>query len=134
MATPTAGEMLVAMLRAIEGRNLAAIGELTHPDGRFEGPYSPGGEMVTRGREAVVAMLEGVGEKMFKQVAFTIEREYPCTDPAFAVAEYRSEALLHNGADYVNRYIAVCEVRDGKIMLFREYFNPMAVIKAMNPD
>ena len=133
MATPTAGELLVAMLRAIERNDLAAIADLVHPDGTFETPFSPGAATITRGREAVVDLLRGVGETMFAKVAFTVDRESPCADPAVAMAEYSSQATLHNGGTYANRYITVCEARDGKIMLFREYFDPAPIIASLMP-
>jgi ketosteroid isomerase-like protein len=133
MGTPTTGTLLVAMLRAIERNDMAAIAELAHPDCTFETPYGPGGEMRTEGREAVVALLKNVGETMFAEAKFTIDREYACTDPAFAMAEYRSTVRLHSGGAYANRYIAVCEARDGQIKLFREYFNPLPVIQALTP-
>ncbi|HET9630626.1 MAG TPA: nuclear transport factor 2 family protein [Novosphingobium sp.] len=132
MADRTAGELLVALLRAIERADYAEIGDLFDPHGAFECPYSPGGQMAVHGREDVVALLRGSMETMLKTVTFTIDREYPCTDPAFAIAEYRSDALLHNGKTYANRYITVCEVRDGRIVLFREHFDPQAIVASMS--
>jgi Ketosteroid isomerase-related protein len=133
MATATAGELLVQMLRAIERNDLAAIGALMHEDGCFDTPYGPGEQTIITGREAVVALLGYVGETLFAKVTFTVDREYAGADPAFAFAEYRSKASLHDGGTYANRYIAVCEARDGQIMLFREYFNPLAVIDNLTP-
>jgi ketosteroid isomerase-like protein len=133
MSTPTTGELLVAMLRAIERNDMAAIAELTHAEGVFETPFGPGDGMRTEGREAIVALLTAVGETMFAEAKFTIDREYACADPAFAMAEYRSDVRLHNGGTYGNRYIAVCEARDGQIILFREYFNPLPIMQSLTP-
>lgn len=131
MAKGNAGELLTAVLRAIERRDFAEIGDLFAPDGRFECPYSPGGPKTVHGRDEVVALLRGSMETMLKTVSFTVDREYACTDPAFAIAEYRSEALLHNGRTYRNRYITLCEARDGRVVLFREHFDPQAIVAAM---
>jgi len=132
MADRTAGELLVAVLRAIERRDFYEVAELFDPDGVFDCPYSPGGPATARGRDAVIALLRGSAETMWKTFAFTMDREYPCTDPAFAIAEYHSEALLHNGRTYRNRYITVCEARDGRIVLFREHFDPQEIVGGMS--
>lgn len=130
MTANSACAMLEKMLRAIERQDLSAIAALLHPDAVFACPFGPQGPTVTEGREAVVALLGGVCENLFEHAVFTLDRHYPCADPAFAIAEYHSAVRLRSGADYANRYITVVELRDGLIVLFREYFNPLALTAA----
>lgn len=130
MTTTAASTMLEDMLRAIERQDLPGIAALLHPDAVFACPFGPQGPTLTEGREAVVALLGGVFEHLFERAVFTLDRHYSCADPAFAIAEYHSQVRLRSGADYANRYVTVLELRDGLIVLFREYFNPLALISA----
>lgn len=128
MTANTASTMLENMLRAIERQDRAGLAALLHPDAVFACPFGPQRPTLTEGREAVLALLGGVFENMFESAVFTLDRHYPCGDPAFAIAEYHSEVRLRSGADYANHYITVVELRDGLVVLFREYFNPLALV------
>jgi len=44
-----------------------------------------------------------------------------------AVLEYRGEIELAGGGRYDNRYVGVFEVRDGQIVRFSEYFDPVVL-------
>lgn len=130
MTGQTANAMLVAMLRAIEAQDLGALGDLLAEDAVFDGPFGLQGPTLARGRQAVLDLMAGVFENLFEHAEFFIEREYPCTDANVGIAEYRSQVRLRSGKPYANRYITVCEVKDGRIALFREYFNPLALTPA----
>jgi ketosteroid isomerase-like protein len=46
------------------------------------------------------------------------------------VAEYRSDGLTKQGRSYPNVYVAMFELRDGKISVWREFFDPNVVTAA----
>jgi ketosteroid isomerase-like protein len=49
-------------------------------------------------------------------------------DPAVIVTEFTaSGVVVATGRPYQLRYIAVLTIRDGRIMHYRDYWNPLAV-------
>lgn len=52
-------------------------------------------------------------------------------DPDWVLAEYRGEIeMLATGGPYNNHYCGLFHLRDGKIVLFREYYNPIVLTEA----
>jgi ketosteroid isomerase-like protein len=57
------------------------------------------------------------------------------TDPELFVLELRGTATVsQTGKIYANTYCTHMRIRDGKIVLFREYFNPNVVLEAFGYD
>jgi ketosteroid isomerase-like protein len=54
-------------------------------------------------------------------------------DPELFVVTARSDVLLRSGQHYANSYVMLISVRDGKIVEYVEYFNPLPVIEAFTP-
>lgn len=50
------------------------------------------------------------------------------------VAEYASDGTTHAGRSYRNTYVALFEVRDGRIATWREYFDPTVIAAAFPPE
>lgn len=56
-------------------------------------------------------------------------------DPDLVVMEVQMTSTLgHNGRTYANSYCSLIRVVDGKIALFREYFDPTVVREAFGED
>ena len=110
-------------------------------DGVQEMPYAPSGvDFPSRveGREALIAQYAGWPENSGKAV-FTDELTFHQTsDPDVVIAEYRGiTEVVPTGRTYDQRYIGVFHMdEDGKIALFREYFDPNVFVEAfgMTPD
>jgi ketosteroid isomerase-like protein len=57
------------------------------------------------------------------------------TDPELFVLELHGTATVsQNGKTYANTYCTHMRIRDGRIVLFREYFNPDVVLEAFGYD
>ena len=57
------------------------------------------------------------------------------TDPELFVLELHGTATVsQTGKIYANTYCTHMRIRDGKIVLFREYFNPDVVLEAFGRD
>jgi ketosteroid isomerase-like protein len=117
-----------------------AVGDSFTPDGRYEGAYPASPE--SRSEDNALVGSETISRffqlclpevlSPFSQWADTI---YPVTDGRTAIAEGRSEGTAtHDGSTYKNRYIWVIQLRDGKIELMREYFNPLWYHAAIGPQ
>jgi len=108
------------------GDDVDAWMELWADEGRLELPYFPDPELrLIEGAAAIRAQ----GEKV-KTVMSTItfyDRVIRATEAAGTyVIEYRGDGELLAGGRYQNSYIVIATVRNGKVSLWREYFNPIA--------
>lgn len=59
---------------------------------------------------------------------------YPSSDPLIAIFEISMKFhIIQTGRDYNQDYICLVKVRDdGKIILYREYWDPIRVLNAFN--
>jgi len=55
------------------------------------------------------------------------------SDPELVVVEFRSTGTFEaTGLGYANRYALILRARGGRIVLYREYFNPLALVGAVD--
>jgi ketosteroid isomerase-like protein len=65
--------------------------------------------------------------QMFSSFALELVEVHECVDPDKVIFEYRSNAVVaRNDNEYVNTYIGVVKIRDGKIAAWKEFHNPEA--------
>lgn len=124
-----------AMLRS-------ALGERIYPDASsftgmmaehavMEFPYAPPGLPVRLdGRDAVASHLEMAANL----IAFDRMGEptvHPSTDPDLVVLEFEGFGHgVETGEPYDQRYISVIRTMNGRIVHYRDYWNPIAVLRA----
>ena len=60
-------------------------------------------------------------------------KSYQAADPDLAFVEFKGDMTLQSGAPYNNTYIAKVEARGGKLVHFKEFFNPLVDLAAGNP-
>jgi uncharacterized protein len=66
-----------------------------------------------------------------QNLTFTNVRKYPTTDPNVLWAELHGSALIPaTGRHYEQDYVVRIQIRDGKIVYYSEYWNPMALMNA----
>ena len=68
--------------------------------------------------------------KLFTQMRFYDVVIHGLTATGYVVAEFKSDGITRRGGLYPNRYVALFEVRDGKIATLREYFDPNVLTTA----
>lgn len=77
-------------------------------------------------KAAIVNQLKSSAPLLLERMDFTFDHYYPAMDPDVVIAEYHSYCPLLDGSGvYENDYIAVFRFRGDKIVLHREYLNPM---------
>ena len=123
-------EMQEAVLRD-EGATLLPA-ELLADELVVETPFSPRGMQRWEGREA---WLEFYADRQLP-IRFEAFREtavIETADPEVLVVEYELEGIVTTtGTAASAAFIAILRVRDGKIVLWREYQDLLAITRALN--
>jgi ketosteroid isomerase-like protein len=82
------------------------------------------------GREALADLYADYGKSIVQSHSSDVYRYYD-PEKAVVVLEYTLHGtVVSNGAPYLNRFISVITVKDRKIVLWRDYLDPLAVIAA----
>jgi uncharacterized protein len=82
------------------------------------------------GKAAIDGYFRGTPEN-FRNFAFRDVRRYPTTDPDVALAEAHGSAIVGaNDARYEQDYVMLVKTKGGKIVLYREYWNPLPALAA----
>ena len=136
MSETNAAESFPAMLRRVLGRRLRPDAE-TFPDmfavdGVLEYPYAPAGlNTPVAGREAIIANFQRI-RKLLRIDSVADVSAIEVSDPNLAVLEFsgRGEGLI-TGEAYNQCYISVIRMRDGSIVHYKDYWNPIALLQAV---
>jgi hypothetical protein len=110
--------------------------ELFTDDAVVEFPYAAGLELPQRleGREAIRRYFADT-PKHFQGLVFTNVRRYRTTDPDVALAEAHGSATIAvTGSGYEQDYFMLVKTRDGRISLYREYWNPIPGLRAFGGE
>ena len=128
-------ENLAQLLRTHLGDALAPAGRFSDmftSDGVIEFPYAPA-DFPTRleGREAIASHARMVSQLLSIEELLDVEVLYS-QERTKVVLEFCCEGMVRaTGKPYRQRYVSVITLRDGRIALYRDYWNPLVVITAM---
>jgi ketosteroid isomerase-like protein len=130
--TATAREIVDRMLRAGREVDVEAVVELMAPDGYIEWPYRPTGAPARlRGHEEIRGYLTAAAKAPIKFDEYRDMVVHETTDPEVIIVEYEAYGTITTtGAPYQQTIIAVFRVRDGRIVSYRDYLNPLALAEA----
>jgi uncharacterized protein len=82
------------------------------------------------GRDALAELYANYGDSIVQSGSSEVYRYYD-PDKSVVVLEYTMHGtVVSTGAPYVNRFISVITIRDRKIVHWRDYLDPLAVIAA----
>lgn len=136
MSETDAAESFPTMLRRVLGHRLRpdakTFPDMFAVDGVLEYPYAPPGlSTPIAGRDAIIANFQRL-RKLLRIDAVADVSEIAVRDPDMVVLEFsgRGEGLLTKEA-YNQRYISVIRMRDGNIVHYKDYWNPIAVLRAV---
>jgi len=94
-------------------------------------PFAPSVEDMPPlvGKQAILDQMRGTMLQVFARMDFTVDEWYDVSDSDALIAEYHSVCPLKGskgqGAEYRNSYVGVFRFEGDKIVLHREYFNPI---------
>ena len=124
------------MLRRVLGGRLKAAEtflDMFAEDGVLEYPYAPAGlNSPVVGREAIVANFERI-RKLLRSDGVADVSEIEVGDPNVVVIEFTGQGEgVVTGEAYNQRYISVIHMRDRSIVRYKDYWNPIALLQAVN--
>lgn len=101
----------------------------------FDWPYLPLKEFPSevRGRDAFID-LSRAGMANCDGYHHTVDRFHDMLDPDTIIVEYSSATVLDSGRRYANRYLGIVRFAGDKVIYWREYVNPLAIIEAYGLD
>lgn len=121
------------LLRLLAVGDVAGLSDLFAPDGVVEFPFAPPGS--TRRLDGRAAVRNHLRD-LFRTVTFTAvtaRTVHVSADPETAIAEFEVDGTaLATTRPYRMRYIVVITMRDGRVALYRDYWNPLAAAWALD--
>ena len=127
-------DVLERWRRAVAEPEAAGFAALLAADAVFEFPFAaPGAPRRLDGREAIVGWIRGAaGARPFRFEAQRLLAVYETRDPEVLVAELELCGTIRGtGRPFAFPSIGVIRVRDGRIVSYRDYYNPRAVPEAL---
>jgi hypothetical protein len=128
---PTIVDMLRSALGARVDHSAGNFIEMMSDDFVMEFPYArPGMPTKVEGRAAVLTHLAKVGGDVSVDAASNLV-VHETTDPEVVILEFDGHGRsIKTGEPYEQRYISVIRARGGKIIHFKDYWNPIQGLKA----
>ncbi len=133
MTTISTASLAEEFLRGLTSKNLETVMALWTDEGVMEFPFAPDGSSKRFVGKAAIAQTLSSAFKVRTEMDFPEVKLYPMDNTNMAVVEFRGKMTLSSGQPYNNQYIALVEAKDGRLVLFREYFNPLVDLQAGNP-
>lgn len=129
VTTDPASKAVAEFLSVLETKEAYRLLTIWSEEGVFELPFShkaiPGMHHPKfEGAQRIYELFKGVGAAKdieCKDIVF-----FPMRDPEYVYVEFFCDITqLDLGIKYTNRYCGLAHVRDGEIVLFREYFHAL---------
>jgi ketosteroid isomerase-like protein len=131
--TATSREVLERVLRASREMDTEAFVSLIAPDGYVEWPYHLTGlPKRLEGREQIREFLtaQAKGLVRFDEYRNTVIHE--TVDPEVVIVEYDVHGtVLPTGAPLRQTIIAVLRIRNGLVVSYRDYLNPLVLAETL---
>jgi ketosteroid isomerase-like protein len=124
-----------AMLRETLGERLNPGAEtfvqMFAEDGVMEFPYALPSPRRLEGREALAAHLAYLA-RLVELLSVSDVVKHETADPEVFIVEFASSGrAVATGEPFEQRYISVIRVRDGHIVHYKDYWNPLAILRTM---
>ena len=131
--TETSRDVVERVLRASRDQDTETFVGLFAPDGFIEWPYLPPGiPGRVRGQDRIREFLAGQASNLvtFDEYRNTVIHE--TTDPEVVIVEYEAHGTVTaTGATLHQTIIAVLRVRDGRVVSYRDYLNPLVLAETL---
>ena len=131
--TATSREVVEQVLRTSLDMDTDTFISLLDPNCHLEWPYRPAGMPAGfQGREQIREFLtaQAKGLVRFDEYRNTVIHE--TTDPEVVIVEYDAHGIvIPTGVPLHQRIIAVLRIRDGLVVSYRDYLNPLVLAETL---
>jgi uncharacterized protein len=130
-ATPA--DVLAQRRRLILSGDADGFADLFAPDGVIEAPFAPPGAPARlEGREAIREYSRHVIASPLRLEDFEVAELYQTQDPEVVIAEMHTKGTVTTtGQSFAAMSIQVLRIRDGQIVLFRDFADPRVLEDVM---
>jgi ketosteroid isomerase-like protein len=121
------------MIDSINREDMKALEGVLHKDAVLELGFTPEQfPRITSPRDAIISFVSSVPGWLEPENLHAVTVETFASNPNELIAEYRSSTRVKaSGMPYENEYVVRISVRDGKIVRFAEYFDPIRLVEAL---
>ncbi|MFI7306583.1 nuclear transport factor 2 family protein [Micromonospora aurantiaca] len=129
----TAREVVEQILRASREQDTERFVNLFAPEGYIEWPYLPAGiPGRVDGRDQIREFLTAQADGLVKFDEYRNTVIHETTDPEVAIVEYEAfGTVVPTGAPLHQTIIAVLRIRDGLVLSYRDYLNPLVLAETL---
>lgn len=126
MPTATPADVLARRRQLILDGNADGFADLFAPDAVIEVPFAPPGAPARlAGQDAIREYARHVATSLLRIEDFEVVELYQTQDPEVVIVEMSAQATLTTtGQSVAATSIQVFRIRDGQIVLFRDFANP----------
>ncbi len=123
-------------LTALEEKDMTKLAGVWAEDAVQDMPYSPPGHPKRVVGRANLIELYAAWPEVSRNADFTSELVfYPMLDPTSVFVEYKGRVdIVPTGREYRQTYGGLFHVENGRIALFREYYDPAPFVRAFGLD
>ena len=131
--TATAREVVEQVMRASREQDTERFVSLFAPDGYVEWPYRPAGlPGRVQGRRQLREFLTGQANGLVRFDEYRNRVIHESTDPEVVIVEYEAHGtVIPTGAPLHQTIIAVLRIRDGLVVSYRDYLNPLVLAETL---
>jgi uncharacterized protein (TIGR02246 family) len=126
MPSATPADVLDQRRHLILSGDADGYADLFAPDGVIESPFAPPGAPARlEGREAIREYSRQVMASPLRVEDFEVTELFQTQDPEVVIVEMRAKATLTTtGQSFAATSIQILRIREGQIVLFRDFANP----------
>ncbi len=129
MPSITLADVLAQRRRLTLSGDADALADLYAPDAVIEAPFAPpGAPSRLAGREAIREYSRRVVASPLRLEEYEVTELYQTQDPEVVIVEMRGKGTVTTtGRSFTATSIQVLRIRDGQIVLFRDFANPQVL-------
>ena len=123
--------LAVRAVTCLGNRDFAALRAMLDDAVELEFPFHPKGARTYRGIDAMLRQFSAID--VFETMSIEIVRVFN-TGEETVIVEGRSKGHYNTSRpDYTNHYLFVLSFADGKLQRWREFYNPLELMKQSDP-
>ena len=139
MPSATPADVLAQRHRLTLNGDADGLADLFAPDAVIESPFAPPGvPSRLEGRQAIREYSRHVMASPLRLEEYEVVEFYQTQDPEVVIVEMRAKATLTTtGRSFAATSIQILRIREGQIVLFRDFANPRVledVIREPRPE